>query len=429
VRKRLPNLRHLRAFGAVARLKSVNRAAQEVHLSQPAVTQAIASLEAHFGAPLLVRRSTGAYATPYGELLRVRVERALERIARAAAAFGGAGGERRDGALQAAPQPRAHRLTAAQLSALIGVTEAGSFTLAARKLGVAQPSLHRSVRELERALGGALFERSGRGVVSTAPGSELARNFRVALREIEQAAEEIRCAQGVTAARIAVGATPLARAWVVPRAVALLLRRYRGIAVRIVDGPYDTLLRALRGAEVDLMVGALREPPPVRDVAQERLFTDPLSVVARSGHPLARSRSVSWRRLARWPWVLPARGTPTRRQFERLFREAGVPAPEPAVEASSQIALRGLLIENDMVTLISRHQVGYEVRSRLLEPIAVDLPGTARPIGISTRADWVPTPLQAEFVGLLREVGRGDLSQEPIAGAAEGIGGRRAARP
>jgi DNA-binding transcriptional LysR family regulator len=117
------------------------------------------------------------------------------------------------------------------------------------------------------------------------------------------------------------------------------------------------------------------------------------------------------RQLAAWPWVLPAPGTPTRAHFERLFEEAGLRAPEPAVEASSHIAVRGLLIENDMVTLVSRHQIRYEERHGLLQAVAVDLAGTARPIGLTTRADWVPTPLQAEFLGLLREASRAELSQ------------------
>jgi DNA-binding transcriptional LysR family regulator len=429
VRGSIPNLRHLRAFGAVARLRSVNRAAQEVHLSQPAVTQAVAGLERTFGAPLLVRRSTGVYATRYGEILRARVDRALERFARAAAAPGRASDEARTERRAAGAVPAERRLTSAQVRALIGVEEAGSFTLAARRLGVAQPSLHRSVRELERVLGASLFERSGRGVVSTAHGAELARGFRIALREIEQAAEEIRTAQGSLAARLAVGATPLARAWVVPRAVAQLLRRHRGISVRIADGAYDSLLKALRSAEIDMMVGALREPPPVRDVVEERLFSEPLSVVVRPGHPLTRQPNVSLRSLAEWPWVLPARGAPTRMHFERLFKEAGLAAPEPAAEASSHIAVRGLLIESDMVTLLSRHQIRYEQRNGLLQSVAVDLPGTARPIGLTTRADWLPTPLQAEFLELLRETCRAELSQDPIPRGADGIGEPPGARP
>ena len=68
----LPNLRHLRAFAAVARLSSVNAGAQAINLSQPAVTQAIGRLELAFGAPLFSRRRSGSYPTEAGDILLQR---------------------------------------------------------------------------------------------------------------------------------------------------------------------------------------------------------------------------------------------------------------------------------------------------------------------------------------------------------------------
>jgi len=128
--------------------------------------------------------------------------------------------------------------------------------------------------------------------------------------------------------------------------------------------------------------------------------------VVRKGHSLTGTRKPSVEVLARQSWVLPAVGTPTRQHFERIFTEKGLAAPEPAVEASSLIAVRGLLLENDMATLISRHQVRYEEAAGLLEAVKLDLGDTARPIGITTRANWVPTRLQGEFIAILREVCR-----------------------
>lgn len=395
-----PNIRHLRAFSAAARLKSVNRAAREVHLSQPALTQAIAKLESEVGAPLFVRRSTGVYPTRVGEILQRRVDRALEQLAQAATAL------RRGPQDEKWAPPVERNLTATQVRALIAVTDAGSYTLAARTLGVAQPSLHRAARDLERLVGRPLFERAGHGVVATREGAELARMFKLATHEIEQAREEIRDDQGTVAARIAIGSMPLARTYLVPRAIATLLARYPGSRVRIADGSYDPLLAQLRSGAIDVMVGALRQPAPVEDVVETALFSDPLAVVVRKGHPLTGTRKPSIETLARQSWVLPAAGTPTRQHFERIFSEKGLAAPEPAVEASSLIAVRGLLLENDMATLISRHQVRYEASAGLLEAVKLDLGDTARPIGITTRANWVPTRLQGEFVAILREVCR-----------------------
>ena len=68
------------------------------------------------------------------------------------------------------------------------------------------------------------------------------------------------------------------------------------------------MLDALQHGRADLLIGALRESPPA-DVVQEHLFDDPLAVIARVGHPLARAFKARRRRpllaLARYPWIAP----------------------------------------------------------------------------------------------------------------------------
>jgi DNA-binding transcriptional LysR family regulator len=74
----LPSLRQLRTFAAVARFESISRASAELHLSQSAVTQAIATLEARLDVPLFVRRSKGTYLTEFGRIVERRTRRFFE---------------------------------------------------------------------------------------------------------------------------------------------------------------------------------------------------------------------------------------------------------------------------------------------------------------------------------------------------------------
>ena len=76
----IPNLRHLRAFCEVAKRHSISRASREIFLSQPAVTQAIAKLEAQLSIELFSRRSDGMFATAAGLVLLERVNRALDLL-------------------------------------------------------------------------------------------------------------------------------------------------------------------------------------------------------------------------------------------------------------------------------------------------------------------------------------------------------------
>src|SRR5262245_19753076 len=115
------NLRHLHTFREAARLGSVSAAARAVHISQPAVTQAITGLERFFGSPLLLRRNTGVSLTPAGELCLARVDRSMNQLGDALAEVTGGIG---------LDLPRL--VSASQLDALGAVVEHGNFSIAAR---------------------------------------------------------------------------------------------------------------------------------------------------------------------------------------------------------------------------------------------------------------------------------------------------------
>ena len=76
------NLRHLRAFAEVAKCGNITVASGKVHLSQPAITQAIAKLERILGHSLFDRRNSGLFLTQPGSILHDRVNRALDHLKR-----------------------------------------------------------------------------------------------------------------------------------------------------------------------------------------------------------------------------------------------------------------------------------------------------------------------------------------------------------
>jgi DNA-binding transcriptional LysR family regulator len=88
----------LRAFAAVAREGSFSRAAEQLYVSQPAISKHVASLEAELGTKLVVRNRRGASLTPAGEVLADYVLRAEALIANAHRALA-AGGDAQVGTL------------------------------------------------------------------------------------------------------------------------------------------------------------------------------------------------------------------------------------------------------------------------------------------------------------------------------------------
>ncbi|HVS76661.1 MAG TPA: LysR family transcriptional regulator [Steroidobacteraceae bacterium] len=411
----MPNLRHLSALSSVARLGSVSAAARAAHLTQPAVTQAIASLEREFDRPLFARTARGMEPTEAGRLCAERIARILQRIAEAVAA--------------AAPQPpgsrdRLHGITSRQLQALVGAVESGGFGAAARAQGMTRATLHRAARELERRIGAPLFETTSHGLRPTREALRLSRQLQLALSEFAQARAEAAGIDGSGQGQTVIGAMPLGRSFIVPETVLRFAALRPSHQISILDGPYESLLDALRRGRADVLVGALRESVPA-DVIQELLFEDPLAIIVRKGHPLVRM-SGSGRRappadaLVRFPWIAPRRGSPLRRHFERLFRDAPGSPPASAIECNSLIAARTLLLRSDRVMLLSAQQAHHELAAGELIALPHPAGRVAREIGLTLRRDWRPTTAQAELLEMLRSVAKSGLGDGPSSSGGQG---------
>ncbi|NVK43115.1 MAG: LysR family transcriptional regulator [Oceanospirillaceae bacterium] len=395
----IPNFRHLRVYLEVADSKSISKAAPRVFLSQPAITQAIAKLEALLETDLFERSADGMFPTRAGKVWHNRVRRCLEYVERGIReALRNRSGAKPVPAAQILPL-----LTTTQLKALVAVSEAQNFTIASRNLGVSQSSLHRAARELEQQLAITLFEKTSTGISTTKACQALARAVKLGFAEIRQGYYEISALRSREVGKIVLGSMPLARTSILPDVVNRFTAQHPDIGINVVDAPYTDLLHHLRHGDLDFLVGALRFPPPADDIVQEELLAPPLAIIARKGHPLMAASKLDIATLAEYPWVVPSSGTPTRAFFDSLFVDKGLPTPHRLVETSSQILIRELLRGSDRLTLISTHQIEHELRAGILGVVPFALSHTRRPIGITLRQNWQPTPTQRKFLEMLRD--------------------------
>ena len=392
------NLRHLRAFYEVGAIGKLSQAAEAIHLSGPAVTQAIAKLEQLAKQKLFFRRPSGMFLTDAGKLFHNRTKRAL--------AFIETGARRayseRQPKTPVSDKSFYQRITSTQLRALIAIERYGSYSRAAREIGTSQPSLHRSARDLERASGLELFIKTPRGIELSNSAYVLARYSRLAFSELRQGLHELLAMGGTDTSSIIIGTLPLAKSMILPTAINNITRENPKLTIKVIDGPYLDLLKALRHGELDLIIGALRNPAPYEDVLEEKLFDEDLSVVARKDHPLAKSKQISPKDLLKFPWVVPRPGTPTRNHFDKLIAKSNDIGNVQIVESSSLIFIRGLLLGSDRLTLLSRHQIQSEIIQDVFCCLNITLKDTERPIGLTTRRDWQPTSIQKSIINLLK---------------------------
>ena len=367
-------------------------------MSQSALTQALRKLEEAAGTSLFDRAGFGVSETTAGRLLVNRARRAIDFLAAAEKELS----QKHHGGPAGSPLHR--HITASQLQALVAVVETGGYSTAARRLGLAQPTVHRAAKELEQLVGIELFPRAARGVEPNDQARTLARYANLVFAEVRQGFEEVWEMQGRTDSRVAIGSLPLVRSEVLPAAVTRLLQRYPDARVSILDGPYVEQLHALRYGEIDWLIGALRDPPPTADVVQEALFDQPLAVVVRPGHPLLGPTAPSIEDLAKLAWVAPPTLAPTRRFLDEFFEQKGTKAPTRIIECSSLIATRALLLQSDRAALLSPLQIREDVGAGKLAVLMHAIPDSSRTIGIATRDNWEPTKVQSVFATILREL-------------------------
>jgi len=290
-----------------------------------------------------------------------------------------------------------------RLRALLAVAEQGSVIAAARELNVTQPAVTKAVQDLEADYGVRLFDRTRAGMLPTPYGAALVRRAKLVFAELGRADAEVQALREGGAGLLVVGALPYARTVLVPRAVSRMLRDHPEVEITIFDGEYERLQEALQAGELDVIVGTVRMPAELSRLQRsEVLFHDDLAAVVRSGHPLAGRPAVDLADLVALTWVLPRQKSPQGRHFEDLLQARNIGWPRRIVYCDSLAATRGILLESDAVTVVSRHRVLYEEQVGLLHVLPISLTETRRPIGYALRYDAEPLPTLQRFLDYLR---------------------------
>ena len=396
--------RALHAAVAVARQGSTIRAARCIHLSQPAVTRAIAMLESACGQPLFLRTTRGMVPTPQGERLVARADACMELVQRGAREALGALACRTTRGN--APERFARHLTPSRLRALLAVSGGGSESRAAEQLGLSQPAVHAALRALEQQLDVPIFYKSAAGTRLTPPGDALLLRVKQSLAELRALETELSAWTGRTRGRIVVGILPLSATIFLPRAIAAFMPKYPDMDVQVIDGTYETLVRLLRSAEIDVLAGALRRGVPHADVAAHSLFVDDLVVIANRRHPCWKKARLQLADLLQWPWVAPLPGTPADRLLHALFARHDLPAPSRSLCAGSPTMTLACVLQSDRLAIASRGQVLQDDHGGQIGIVPVRFAPVARRIGLLTRVLSDPAPPLAAFLDICRHTTR-----------------------
>lgn len=401
-------LKSLRALCAVAATGSTVAAAGALHLSQSSVVRAIQMLEREVAGTLFERSGRGMVATALGQALALRAARGLAQLAQV------------DAPVRRGHAPEMLAWTSSRLAAgvgarhlkvLLSLARTNTETASARELGISQPAVHQALTQLEHMAGLPLFLRARKGLRLTEAGEATLKAFKLAWAELQQAGDELAARRGVVQGRLVIGTLPFSTGHLLSVAVDYVLQSHPGLAITIVDGTYEALLRQLREADIDLVVGALRPALPGPDLQQETLFLDRLAVVARAAHPLAQRQRLGWKDLHGAAWIMPMPNTPAQVAFEQALKVAGIPIPADALRVNSALMMQALLARSDRLALMSPRHLQDEIRAGLFMELPVPVQHEPRMIGLVRRSTYLPTPAALAILDALRGVARQIVSE------------------
>src|SRR3989440_1907808 len=219
-----------------------------------------------------------------------------------------------------------------QLACFVAIVEEGSFTRAARRVGITQPSLSQHVRSLEEELGGAVLERLPRGVALTPAGRTLLPEARAAVRAVERGRDAARATLALEAGDLEIATVLSMAVGLLPRYIRVWHERYPNVGIRLQEFRHRSLLEeAVEQGVADFAIGPLPLRAwggPLEQVAWEEFV-----VVAPPGDPLAARRAIRLEELADREWVLYHADHGRAGILEEVCRRAGF-SPRGTVRTS-----------------------------------------------------------------------------------------------
>jgi DNA-binding transcriptional LysR family regulator len=285
-----------------------------------------------------------------------------------------------------------------QLECFVAVVDEGSFTRAARRLGITQPSLSQHVKTLESELDGALLDRLPRGVSLTPAGRALLPEARLALRALERGRQGARSALVLELGELEIATVLSMAVGVLPSYIGVWRERHPNVSIRLHEFRHRHLLEdAVEQGVADFAVG----PRPLRrwDGPLQTVGWEEFVLVVASTDPLAGRETVTVDELSDREWVLYHPDHGLAGILDEVCRRSGF-RPRGSVRTSQAEGAVRMAAVGVGIALVPDNIVAPGLGCSVLR----FTPRLIRDVAVYARSDWSPTA--AAFVEVLRSDAR-----------------------
>jgi LysR family hydrogen peroxide-inducible transcriptional activator len=289
-----------------------------------------------------------------------------------------------------------------QLRYFVAVAELASFTKAAARCSVSQPSLSQQIQKLERELGLQLLDRFGRRIKLTEAGEAFYDRATVALDAIDDARTSVQNGQEWQTGTLSIGAIHTVAPYLLPDIVRRLTKRFPQAQVIVKEQLTEALVADCLGGELDVAIVAL--PISEQRLRTEPLFTERLVAVVPAKSKLAKQQQLSLRDVTSQPFVLLDDMHCLGVQTLQICNDRNC-TPAVSCRAAQLLTIQELVALGQGVSLVPEMAArGDRDRRRVYRPLAG--PPVEREIGMMWRPRYRPRRLVEAVLQLLREFGR-----------------------
>lgn len=294
-------------------------------------------------------------------------------------------------------------LKISHLRLLAALGASGQIGSAAVQIGVTQPAASRLLAEIEAIVGSPVHTRSGRGITLTAVGDALAVRAQRVQMELRDAAREMAEIAAGGAGHVRIGAvTGPALDRVLPTLRTVRLSQPQ-VTAEVIVATSDILCQQLLTGRIDFAVGRLPEGPERHLLQMIPIAAEPISLIARRGHPLDRGRAIEKLDLLTYDWVMPGPESILCRAVLARLSEHGMSHPPQRLATASFLLTLALLQQSNAIAPMARAVADTFARGSdaAYIQLPIDLGIEVPPFGLMTRKNMVLTPVAQKVVAMI----------------------------
>jgi len=211
-----------------------------------------------------------------------------------------------------------------RLNHIVAVARCGSFTAAAKAIGVTQSAVTKGVADLERQLGYSVFHRTARGALLTEKGSDFAERAARLLDDARELLEGSANTNDPYAGPLRIGVCPASLEWRLIAPLAKLLSRHPAIRFEVSGSSFERMVQLLRNGAVDVAVGLDAAFSDWSDLRREPVPELETTLFVRRGHPALGAVPATLADLAQYDFVSPSDSRPFGAVIRHIYESQGV---------------------------------------------------------------------------------------------------------